>query len=137
MLGLADRRGHGERGRGLGAAEESQAGLVGKPVGLERIDFPLGPHEVLERIAPPTITWNDVIKVAAVLTDVFARVLADATSRARIAVRLTRGTRIGIRLNCVEMMTVGTRIRSFVVETTKSNSRTGNLIHSSQATGFK
>jgi hypothetical protein len=78
-----------------------------------------------------------VIEVAAILTDVFAGVLADAPIRAKIAVRLTRGTRIGIRSNCVEMMTVGTRMWSFGVETTKSNSRTGSLIHSSQATGFK
>ena len=55
----------------------------------------------------------------------------------QIAARETRGMRTGMRSNCVETMTVGTRTCSFGVEIEKSKSRTGSCTHSSQATGFK
>lgn len=137
MTCLANRGRNRERLRRRRLAHEPQAGFVRKSVGLEGIDFLLRPNEVLERIAAATVAWDDVIQVAAILADELAGVLADAPVAFEDGWRVTRGMRSGMRSNCVETMTVGTRTWSLGVEIEKSKSRTGSFTHSSHGSGFK
>ena len=97
VTGLADRGGERQRRGGLGLAQEAQAGFVRETVGLEGNDFLLRPNEVLERVAAATVTRDYVIEIAALRTDEFAGVLADApfTGENRGA-RNARHARLGL-----------------------------------------
>ena len=64
---------------------------MGKPVGFEGVDLPLGPNEVLERVPSTPVTRNHVIEIAPVPADAFAGVLADAAIA--LEDRLARKTR--------------------------------------------
>ena len=75
---VAHGRGDWERLRRLRLTHQAQAGFVRESFGLEGIDFLLRPNEVLERIAATAIARDDVVQVAAILADEFAKVLANA-----------------------------------------------------------
>src|SRR2546430_8802284 len=78
MFWLSNRRDHRD-GRGcFRAAEQTQTGFVRKPIGLERVDLSLCPHEILKRVATSAIARNDMIKIAAASADELSCVLANA-----------------------------------------------------------
>ncbi len=57
VLRLANSRGDRQNARGRRTTQEAQAGLVRESVGLEGVDLPLRPHEVLERVSSTAICF--------------------------------------------------------------------------------
>ena len=77
MTGLTDCGGNRKRQRRFGITHQAQTCFMREAIGFEGIYFLLGPHEILEGVAPTSISRHNVIEIAAIFSDVLARVLAN------------------------------------------------------------